>query len=307
MLPEGEARQHLALCPLSEQLPRRAASPSPPPQAPPAAPTIDPAPTPAAGGEVRRTVHEPRSQPPHSPTFRSEIGSHTIRWRADCEIVTPPSHAIAGAACRADDRSGPDACCGWRGAAHHPRLALPASIDSPNPNPYPNPSGLTPALTPNLTKAAGGDAEEATATPLPPITAATTADTTAAATAPISPAEAAKAATLALFRPATTPRAWEAAETKALDGDDLESNSYCGICAKMPDEWVFLVCGTVDAPHELCRQCLTSHMTKRGAGRFCPWCRMPRAVTVEKEWLHGARPTSAQVRTATLCQGRRSS
>ena len=59
VLPEGEARQHLALCPLSEQLARRAASPSPPPQASPAAPTVDPAPTPAAGGEVRRHLRQP--------------------------------------------------------------------------------------------------------------------------------------------------------------------------------------------------------------------------------------------------------
>ena len=112
---------------------------------------------------------------------------------------------------------------------------------------------------------------------------------------------------MASFRPATTPRAWEVAETEALGGDDLESKACCVICAKTPDEWVFLMCGTVDAPHELCRQCLTSHVTKRGAGRFCPCCKMPRAVTVEKEWLHGARPTSAQVRTATLRQGRCSS
>ena len=63
VLPEGEARQHLALCPLSEQLPRRAASPSPPPRAPPPAPTTTPAPTPAAGGEVRRTIQDSHSLP----------------------------------------------------------------------------------------------------------------------------------------------------------------------------------------------------------------------------------------------------
>ena len=89
VLPEGEARQHLALCPLSEQLACRAGLASLPPQVPPAAPPVDPAPTPAARVEVRRTVQDAHSRPLYSPTFRSEIGAHTLRWRADSDASLP--------------------------------------------------------------------------------------------------------------------------------------------------------------------------------------------------------------------------
>ena len=107
VLPESEARQHLALCPLSEQLARRAGSL--PPQAPPAAPTIDPAPPPAAGGEVCRTVHDARFQPPHGPFYRVEIGYRRLRWRPDFDAAPPsPSQALP-AARPTDPTSGPAA------------------------------------------------------------------------------------------------------------------------------------------------------------------------------------------------------
>jgi hypothetical protein len=107
VLPESEARQHLALCPLSEQLARRAGSL--PPQAPPAAPTIDPAPPPAAGGEVCRTVHDARFQPPHGPFYRVEIGYHRLRWRPDFDAAPPSASQALPAARPTDPTSGPAA------------------------------------------------------------------------------------------------------------------------------------------------------------------------------------------------------
>ena len=60
--------------------------------------------------------------------------AHFTVWKSDItgsdgeQILTPPSAATAGAARRADDRPGPDACCARRGAAHRARRALPPSI-----------------------------------------------------------------------------------------------------------------------------------------------------------------------------------
>ena len=90
-LPESESRQHLALCPLSEHLARRAALPSPSSQALPAARPTDPTLGPAATEEVRRIVHDARPRPLYSPTFRVEIGARMLRWRPDFDAA-PPSH-----------------------------------------------------------------------------------------------------------------------------------------------------------------------------------------------------------------------